>query len=131
MNSRRRGLQALDTLIYAVVMTAVLFVVSTVVSLLFGRGFVGTKHLLFFVGFAMFGYGAFSLQPVKPWKDDDGDTRRDTPKGLQRLAERAIPQTYRVSSRDRLSTGAKLFVASLFVLGTSAAMEFVFGVGSV
>lgn len=130
MNTRRRGLQALDTLIYAALVTAVLFAVSTLVSLLFGRGFVGTKHLLFFVGFAMFGYGAFSLQPVKPWKDDD-DTRRDTPKGLQRLAERTIPETYRVSPRDRLSTGAKLFVASLFILGTSAAMEFVFGVGAV
>jgi hypothetical protein len=130
MDVQRRSRQALDTLIYAVVMTAVLFAVSTGVSLLFGRGLVGTKHLLFFIGFAMFGYAAFSLQPVKPWKDESG-SRDDAPKGFQRFAEQTIPANYRVHPRDRLSTGAKLFVASLFILGTSAAMEFVFGVNAV
>jgi hypothetical protein len=130
MNVQRRGRQALDALTYAVVITAVLFAASTAVSLLFGRGLVGTKHLLFFLGFLMFGYGAFGLQPAKPWKDGDG-SNDDTPKGFQRFAEQTIPTDYRVHPRDRLSTAAKLFVASLFVLGTSAAMEFVFGVGTV
>lgn len=130
MNSRRLGRQTLDALTYAVVMTVVLFVLSTAVSLLFGRGLVGTKHLLFFIGFAMFGYGAFGLQPTKPWKDDDGSSD-DTPKGFQRFAEQTIPANYRVQPKDRLSTAAKLFVASLFLLGTSAAMEFVFGIGGV
>lgn len=120
----------LDALTYAALVTTVLFAVSTAVSLLFGRGLVGTKHLLFFAGFALFGYGAFSLQPVKPWKDGERASD-DTPRGLQQVAARIVPERYRVRPRDRLSTGAKLFVASLFVLGTSATMEFVFGVNGV
>ncbi|SEO59558.1 hypothetical protein SAMN04487948_103406 [Halogranum amylolyticum] len=130
MNVRRVGLQTLDALTYAIVMTALLFAVSTAVSLLLGYGLVGTKHLLFFVGFAMFGYGAFRLQPVKPWKDDERSSD-DTPRGVQQFALRLVPEGYRVHSRHRLSTGTKLFVASVFVLGTSAAMEFVFGVNAV
>lgn len=130
MNVRRRSLQAVDALAYAVVVTVALFVVATAVSLLFSRGLVGTKHLLFFAGFAMFGYGAFGLQPAKPWKDEE-QSRDDESKGLQRFAERRLPARYRPDPTDRLSTASKLFVASLFVLGTSAAMEFVFGVSGV
>lgn len=127
MRTRRRSRQILDALVYAVVMTVLLFAASTVVSLLFGSGLVGTKYLLFFLGFAMFGYGAFSLQPVKPWKDGTSAST-DEPRGVQRFVERQIPENYRVTPRERLSTGSKLFVASLFVLGTSMAMEFVFGI---
>lgn len=137
--ARHVGLQVADAFAYVVVLTGALFLVGSAFSLALGQGFVGTKYLLFFVGFGMFGYSAFLLRPKPPWKrEDDGDRavsgRGDTTeqdaqnKPTHRLANRLLPSNMRLPPDQRFSAGAKMLLAALAVLGTSYVMEAVFNV---
>lgn len=143
--SPRRLRQALDAVVYAVAVTGAASVVLGVVSVVLGSGLVGLKAGLFLVGLLMGGYATFLLLPERPWdtrKTGDGSVeivRRDDSKDpigsreetkFQAMVQRLPPLTrYSIPPEERLSPGAKLFIASLVVLGTSATMEFVFGVG--
>lgn len=129
MSAKRIGLRLLDAAAYAVVLTAVLFVAATVVSVAFGRGLNGTKALLFVVGFALFGYSSFRMRPTRPGQEKATQDRSET--RFQRLGRAILPEKYVLPPDRRFSPPTKLFLASVVVLLTSMAMEFVFGVRGV
>ncbi|EMA42731.1 DUF7555 family protein [Halococcus saccharolyticus] len=129
-------LKLLDLCLYGLTMAVVIICAATVVSFALGAGWGGSKYLLFVIGFLLFGIGSFGMRPKGAWKDDDddddGESRRvssDDETRLQAFVQ-AIPplRWYELDPDDRLSLAAKLFVGSLFVLGTSFVMETAFGV---
>lgn len=134
------GLQVADAVAYVVVLTGALFLVGSAFSLALGQGFVGTKYLLFFVGFGMFGYAAFLLRPTPPWKREgdgesvvgagSGETSEEEAqdKPTHRLASRLLPEGLRLPPDQRLSAGTKMLLAAIAVLATSYVMEAVFNV---
>ncbi len=143
--SPRRLRQALDALVYAIVVTGLVFLIGAIVSFALGGGFVGVKYFLFFVGILLFGYGTFSLYPSRRWKVDRSEgnveIERSTNTGevigsreetrFQSAVQQVPPLTqYSLPPQERLSPGAKLFIASLVVLLTSFLMESVFGVSA-
>ena len=137
METRRRlPLQVLDTVGYAVAVTAVVFLVGAAIAAVAGRQpLLGAKWFMFFVGFLLLAYSAFQLRPTPAWKETDesetgagNGTTDDSPVGLQALVARAIPEAYQLPVDQRHSAALKLFVASVFVLVTSFLMETVFGI---
>jgi hypothetical protein len=70
-SARHVGLQVADALAYVVVLTGGLLLLGSALSLALGQGLVGAKYLLFFAGFAMFGYATFLLRPTPPWSGSD------------------------------------------------------------
>lgn len=142
----RRLRQALDALVYAVAVTGLVFFFGGLLSLLFGAGLVGVKYVLFLVGLLLFGYATFQLRPEKPWdteKTEDGGVevvrKDDTMEAIgsreqtrfQAAVQRLPPLSrYSLPPEERLPIAAKLFLASLAVLGTSFLMETAFGVGA-
>lgn len=139
MDARRRlPLQMLDTVGYAVAVTAVVFLLGAAIAAVAGRQpLVGAKWFMFFVGFLLLAYSAFQLRPTPAWKESDGGKNGnggangaadDGPVGLQAVVARALPEAYRLPVDERHSAALKLFVASVFVLVTSFLMETVFGV---
>jgi hypothetical protein len=129
VNTRLRGLQTLDLVAYAVVVTSVVFCLGLVTGLAVGNGLIGAKWLLFGVGFLLVAYGALRLRPTPKWKDESRLDFGDDPRGLQKAVADALPADYRLPTDDRLPVGLKLFVAGVTVLLTSFLMESVFGVG--
>lgn len=140
----RRARQALDAVLYALAVAAVVFVAGLLVGVALGGGLVTAKHVLFVVGLALFGYGALRLRPDPPWdteRTEDGEvtvTRNDSRDAttvreetrFQAAVQRLPPaSSYPLPPNERLSSGAKLFLASLAVLGLSFVLETVFGVG--
>lgn len=122
----------LDALVYAIGVAIVLVIASTLASFAVGGGWGGVKYLLFFVGFLLFGVTAFGLRPAGAWTESDGRSsanREET--RLQALVQATPPlRRYDLAPAERLSVAAKLFVASVLVLGVSFAMERVFGVAA-
>jgi hypothetical protein len=92
---------------------------------------VGAKYLLFFVGFALFAIGVIGMRPTPAWKDGDsaGIVGPGEETRFQGTLHRLPPlRRYDLAPAERLSAGAKLFITSLLVLGTSLVLETVFGV---
>jgi hypothetical protein len=130
--------------VYGIVVAALVFAIGLVVGLLVGGGFVTAKFVMFVVGLLMFGYATFQLRPDPPWgTEDTGDGKvkvtKNKPKGkvvggrdetkFQTLVQRVPPLSrYSLPPDERLSVGAKLFIASLATLAWSFMMETVFGV---
>lgn len=134
---RRLPLQVLDTVGYAIAVTAVVFLVGAAIAAATGRQpLVGAKWFMFLVGFALLAYSAFQLRPTPKWKQDEedgnggllGTDTDDGQVGLQAAVARAVPDDYRLPADERHSAAVKLFVASVFVLVTSFLMETVFGI---
>ena len=129
-----RGRQALDAIVYAVVVTAIVSIISIVVSFVLGWGLVGVKFTLFVVGFGLFGVSTFKLRPTAPWKEENGNesseiSYSDDDSPLQRVIHRVLPlDQYELHPKDRLSDGAKLFLASVLMLVVSFLMESVLGI---
>ncbi|GAA0287631.1 DUF7555 family protein [Halobacterium noricense] len=127
--------QLLDAVAYAVWLTAAFAVVSGVLALLVGGQVApGVKYGLFVFGWLAFGYGTFKLLPSRPWKDDDERGPFETAAGedtqFQALVQRLPPARFRpVPVVHRLPTGVRVFLASLVMLGTSLALEQLFGIG--
>ena len=142
----RRARQALDAVVYGVVVAALVFGIGSVVGLLVGGGLVTAKFVMFVVGLLMFGYATFQLRPDPPWgteRTEDGEVKvtKNEPKGnvvggrdetkFQSVVQRIPPLSrYSLPPDERLSVGAKLFVASLATLAWSFVMETVFGVAA-
>ncbi|MFC4552151.1 MULTISPECIES: DUF7555 family protein [Halorussus] len=140
----RRARQALDAVVYGVVVSFVVFALGTVVGLLVGGGLVTAKYVMFVLGILLFGYSTFQMRPDPPWdteRTDDGDIKiiKERPTGtvvgsrtetkFQAAVQRIPPLSrYSLPPNERLSKAAKLFVASLAVLAWSFAMETVFGI---
>ncbi|MFC6724868.1 hypothetical protein ACFQE1_10890 [Halobium palmae] len=128
----RRALRLLDTLAYAVALTAVAFAIGAIAATVAGRNaLLGAKWFLFTVGFTLLAYSAFQLRPTPLWKrdgnDGDGDDEPESV-GVQSVVAETIPASYRLRPADRHSAALKLFVGSLAMLVTSFLMEAVFGV---
>lgn len=140
----RRLRRLLDAVMYGLAVTAVMFVIGGVLGLLLGGGLVTVKFWLFLMGILMFGYATFQLRPSRPWKTEEGEdgelkVTKTKPKGesigsrdesrFQATVQKIPPLSwYSLPPSERWPVGAKMFVASLVVLLTSFAMEFVFGV---
>lgn len=124
---RRRGLQTLDAVAYALVVTALVFAIGAGAAAATGRQpLVGGKRVMFFVGFILLGYSAFQLRPTPLWKrDGETETERRRPVGIQAAVARVMPASIRLAPDERLSPTAKLFIASVLVLATSGVMELV------
>ncbi|CQR49223.1 MULTISPECIES: DUF7555 family protein [Haloferax] len=142
---RRLGVKAIDAVVYAVSLTGVVFVVTAVVSTLAGNGLPGAKWLMFFLGFAMFGYASLKVRPKAAWKRGDGNggnggngdsdgglfSGSDEPVGVEKLVGDALdailpPRLRPATGDERPSSGVKLLLASVCILATSYAMEVVF-----
>lgn len=125
--------QALDALVYGVAVVAVLVVISALISFPTGSGWVGVKIGLFVTGFLLFGLSSIQLWPTPPWKRDDEEEtigeREET--HFQAFVQRIPPLgRYGLAPDERLSSAAKLFVASVLTLLVSFVMETVFGVAA-
>lgn len=129
MNTRLRGLQTLDLVVYAVVATAVVFSLGLLAGLAVGNGLIGAKWLLFVVGFLFVAYGTLRLRPTPKWKDESRLDFGDDPRGLQKLVADALPADYRLPTDQRLPVGLKILAAGAAILLTSFLLESVFGVG--
>lgn len=138
------GRKALDAIIYAVAVTAIVVVVSIAISFALSGGWTGVKLILFIVGFGLFGIATFKLYPTAAWRESDRNgsgsesgnknselvqTDRDNESRLQQAIHRVPPlDQYRLHPDERLSIGVKLFLASVLILLVSFLMESVFGV---
>jgi len=136
---RKWSQQVLDVVVYALAVTAVVFLASFAVSLVFGSGWLGVELLMFVVGWLLFGYGTFQLRPRPPWKTEktaDGkikvtDTREKAPTvgsrqetRFQATVQRIPPlRWYRLPPEERLSIATKLFVSGVAVLVASFLVE--------
>ncbi|MCO8266855.1 hypothetical protein NKF06_09695 [Haloferax sp. AB510] len=140
---RRFGVKTIDAVVYAVSLTGVVFVVTALVSTLAGNGLPGAKWLMFFLGFAMFGYASLKVRPKAAWKSGNGNgnggsdgglfSGSDEPVGVEKLVGNALdavlpPRLRPANSDERPSSGVKLLLASVCILATSYAMEVVFGI---
>jgi len=141
-----RARQALDAVVYALAVAAVVFLAGLAVGVALGGALVTAKFVMFVVGLLLFGYGTFKLRPDPPWgteSGEDGELKvvENEPSGsvvgareetrFQAAVQRVPPLSrYALAPDERLSPGAKLFLASLAVLGWSYALETVFGVAA-
>lgn len=130
--------QLYDLVSYVVAVAGVYAAVSMLGALALGAALApAVKYGYFVLGWLTFGYGTLLLLPSKPWKsaDDSADLfgppeSDDGDSGFQQFVQRLPPARFRpLEPARRLPTGARLFVASLFVLGASIVLEQVFGVG--
>lgn len=142
----RRARQALDAIVYGIVVAAIVFAIGAVIGFLVGGGLVTAKFVMFIVGLLMFGYATFQLRPEPPWgteRTEDGKVKvtKNEPKGtviggreettFQSIVQKIPPLSqYSLPPDERLSVGAKLFVASLATLAWSFVMETMFGVAA-
>ncbi|WP_435348435.1 DUF7555 family protein [Haloarchaeobius sp. HRN-SO-5] len=142
----RLGRKSLDALSYAAVFVAVVVGVSAFFELSARGTLTGTKYVLFWFGFALLAYASLQLRPPPPGSSDDqsqsfttaGDDRHRKASGtvgsrsltrFERLVDVLPPMRWvDVAVDDRFTPHAKLFLAALLMLATSATMEFVFGV---
>lgn len=126
-----RRLQAIEFGLWVATVATIVVVLGGGVGYGLGGSLVGAKYALFVVGFLLFGVGTLAIQPPKPggsrrWFSIENDEQTRLDAAIQRLPpldEQPLPQ------ERRIGNGAKLFVASLVVLGVSALLEFGFGVG--
>jgi hypothetical protein len=129
VNTRLRGLQTLDLVAYAVVVTSLVFCLGLLAGLVVSNGLIGAKWLLFVVGFLLVAYGTLRLRPTPKWKDESRLDFGNEPRGLQTFVSDALPADYRLPTDERLPVGLKILVAGVTVLLTSFLMETVFGIG--
>ena len=140
----RRARKAVDAVVYAVAVAAVVFALGTVLGVLLGGGLVTAKYVMFLLGILLFGYATFQLRPEPPWDTTEteggeikvtknepndrvvggrGETR------FQAAVQRIPPLPwYSLPPNERLSVPFKMFLGSLATLAWSFVLETVFGV---
>lgn len=132
--------QLFDAVSYAVATTVVFSAVSAVLAVATGSSPApGVKYGLFVFGWLAFGYGTVMLWPKAAWKEQKDsqvfDVLLETPSKqpdtkFQRLVQRLPPARFRqIPDHERLSTGARVFVAAVVMLATSIVLEQAFGIG--
>lgn len=135
---RSRLLRTIDGVVYAVVTTTVTVLLGIALSFGLGGSWTGVKVWLFFAGLFLFGMGTLFLWPRAAWKEGDSaldemrpssDDQGDKESPFQRLAIKFVPNSLALPPDERWSDGARLFLTSLLVLGTSYAMEAYLGIG--
>ncbi|MFC6960554.1 DUF7555 family protein [Halocatena marina] len=122
--------QALDAIVYAIVVTVIVVIGSIVVSFTLGGGWIGVKYILFIVGIGLFGVGTFKLRPTAPWRDSElVSTDSDRASWIQMRIEQIPPlDQYGLQPNDRISDGVKILFASILILIVSFALEVFFSV---
>ncbi len=140
----RRARKAVDAVVYAVAVAAVVFALGTILGVLLGGGLVTAKYVMFLLGILLFGYATFQLRPDPPWdttETEEGELKvtkneqnsrvvgeRDETR-FQAAVQRIPPLPwYSLPPNQRFSVGFKLFLASLATLAWSFVLETVFGV---
>ncbi|WP_254766325.1 DUF7555 family protein [Salinilacihabitans rarus] len=132
---------AVDAVVYGAVVTALVFVGSTLASFASGGDWVTVKAVLFVVGTLVLGYGTARLWLAAPyWQDDAEETGSLTgsaaiPKRggtrFQRFVERVPPRRWvDLTPREAVSPASKLLVAGLMIMAVSFVMEAAFGIGA-
>lgn len=143
-SASRYARQTVDAAVYGLAVAAVVFVVGTLLGLVFGGGLVTAKFVMFVVGLLLFGYSTFKMRPDPPWgteRTEDGKVKvtKNEPKGrvvgarketrFQSAVQQIPPLPwYSLPPNERLPVPVKLFVASLATLTWSFVLETVFGV---
>lgn len=122
---RRRLRQVVDVAAYAVVVDGVLAVGVAAVSVVGGRGLVGAKWVLFFVGLGLLAYATAGLRPRRPATDET----RPPPRGLGRLVAERLPASVRPAPEQRPRPAVKHFVAGVGLLALTYVAEVALGVG--
>lgn len=130
--------QAVDALVYGLVFTLVVLLVSAAVSFSLGAGWFGVELTLFFLGMSLLAYAAFQLRPAKRWdvefEDDGYELVRPNEQGrvvgsreesrFQAAVQRVPPlPRLGLAPEARLSPAAKLFVAAAMLLAASLLLE--------
>lgn len=133
--------QVLDLLTYAVATVLLFAGVSATVGVLVGaRPAPSVKYGLFVFGWLALGYGTLLLTPTPPWKDDKeasfklsdafSNPNEEPDTKFQRFVQALPPARFRqIPHHDRLSTGARMFIAALAMMAVSIVLEQAFGVG--
>lgn len=135
---RTLGRVVVDALAYALVVVAVVFVGSLVLTVLTGGTLVRVKVLLFLAGWILLGYATFRLWP-RVSADSSTEPRPAGKESIpgspeatrfRTLVQRIPPMRWiePPPPGKRLSPRWKLFLGSLLVLLTSFLMETVFGI---
>jgi len=140
MNRSRLGFRArqvLDVLVYSIAVTALVFLLGAAITLAIGWGWIGIEVVMFLVGFAGLGYGAFQLRGPARWdvefQDEGYDVTRPNESDVVGSREETVFQAavqripplnwYGLPPRARLPPAAKLFIASLCILLGSILLE--------
>lgn len=123
-----RARQALDAVVYASALAAVVVAGATLASFALGGGWVGVKFILFFVGIGLFGIGTFKLRPTPPWRDEKRLPSSDRAVLQPALEELPPLNRYGIRSGRQVPMGMKLLLGSVLILGVSFVIETVFGV---
>ncbi len=140
------GRKALDAVVYGVAMVALVTIPSAFLELS-GRGSLyTTKHVLFWLGFALLAYASFQLRPDAPYhSDDESRTFTSGNEGTKKRSETTVGgrketrlekvvawlpplRWYPLAVDDRFSVHAKMVLGSVLMLVLSMLMEFVFGI---
>lgn len=128
--------QLYDLVSYVVAVAAVFVAFSVAGAAIVGAAVApAVKYGFFVLGWLTFGYGTLLLLPSRPWNDDDNtDLLEAAVDGedseFQSFVQRLPPARFRpLPPNRRLPTGVRVFLSSLFVLGTSIVLEFAFGIG--
>lgn len=116
----------LDTLAYAVALSALVFLAATAVSFALGGDWGGVKYLLFALGFLALGAGAFFLRPTPPWRDEPL-VRRTGQTPFERAVRRLLGDLA-LDPDQQFPPAARVLVAGVLLLAVSFVMETVFGV---
>ena len=119
----------IDTVSYALALTAAGTVGAVVLGIATGGGFVRGKFLTFLAGWLLIGYATVRLWPKR------GDTEGESISGTRRTrlhrVVRAIPPVSWIRPpppTKRLRVATKVFLAGVFTLLASVVMEVRFGV---
>lgn len=120
-----RALQALDAVVYAAVLTALVALAGLALGLVRGNGLLAAEYLLFWTAFLVMAMGAWKLRPRAAWKDEarlNVAAKQDTP--LARTVRRLPPLSrYDLERHERATDGAKLLLASLVMLLAHVALS--------
>lgn len=138
---RVAGLVCADTVVYVVVVAAIVTLLAFVVGIATGGGFLRMKALLFVAGFGLMAYSTVRLWPSSPEDLERNKMSGVSPVGgsipatpnetrFQALIRQLPPLRWlRPPPPDsRVSPAGKLFWSSVAVLLVSYLMETVFGV---
>lgn len=138
-----RYLRLVEATLWVAAVAGAAIVASLALGLLVGGDLNAGKYAMFVVGFLMFGLGTLAIQPSSPNPGDDvpddadrgsdgdgagglvGGPSDDPEFGFEaRLQEVGPLADHDLPHERRVDRGAKLFAASLVVLGVSLLMEF-------
>jgi hypothetical protein len=128
--------QVFDLVSYIALMLGLFGGASAVGALVLGSPVgTGVKYGLFIFGWLALLFGTLKLRPKSAWKDDDdglmafGEDDGGMESDFQRWVQQLPPARFRqVPPNARLSTGARMLIASVCMLAVSFLLERALGV---